>query len=54
MVVVLRKTLQEDVVSRFILYVILHIILNNGGSRLANLPKFVHGNKLDRLACVET
>ena len=34
--------------------VILHIFLSNGGSLLAKLSKFVHGNKFDMIVYVET
>ena len=37
-----------------IVNVILHIYFSNRGLELAKLPKFVHGNKLDILAYVET
>ena len=46
-----EKTALEDFVS---FCVILHICLTNSDLKLAQLPKFIHGNKLDMLAHVET
>ena len=42
-----EKTALED------FCVILHIFLSNRVSKLARLPKFIHGNKLHTLAYVE-
>ena len=34
--------------------IILHIIVSKGGSKLAKLPKCVHGHNLDMFAYIET